>query len=64
MFLHKIYGFTGREQGNSKVPGEQNEKGKNMIEQRETAKAQSQGFSNWDDRRPKHLLLPLKKEIE
>lgn len=26
MFLHKIYGFTGREQGSSKVPGEQNEK--------------------------------------
>lgn len=28
MFLHKIYGFTGREQGKSKVPGEQNNNNK------------------------------------
>lgn len=47
-----------------KFLGSKMKKGKNMIEQRETAKAQSQGLSNWDDRRLKHLLLPLKKEIE
>lgn len=51
-----MYSFLRGEQGNSQVPDEQKWRGKIIRKCKEYTKLESQGFSNWDDRKPEHLL--------